>query len=64
MNLAVSAVLTVVFRWSGLRDGYDETRPSDYTADPVPPPAPARARKAEPVPVPARKAEPAAPAGG
>jgi solute:Na+ symporter, SSS family len=59
VNLAVSAVLTVVFRWSGLRDGYDETRASDYTADPVPAPAPARkARKAEPVPVPARKAEP------
>ena len=42
LNLAVSAVLTVVFRKIGLQDGYDETRPADYVADPVPaPPAPA-----------------------
>src|SRR3984957_16482325 len=39
LNLAVSAVLTVVFRWIGLQDGYDETRPEDYLADPVTVPA-------------------------
>ena len=55
LNLAVSAVLTVVFRWFGLGDGYDETRPSDYTADP----APAPARKPAPAPAPARKRAPA-----
>jgi solute:Na+ symporter, SSS family len=36
INLAVSAALTVFFRLVGVQDGYDETRPSDYTADPVP----------------------------
>lgn len=36
---AIKAVVTMVFRWFGLRDGYDETRPADYTADPVPAPA-------------------------
>jgi solute:Na+ symporter, SSS family len=56
LNLAVSAVLTVVFRWFGLRDGWDETKPADYTADPVPAAVPAPASAAEP----ARKAEPAA----
>jgi hypothetical protein len=44
LNLAVAAVLSVVFKGFGLMDGYDETRPADYTADPVPAPAPARAR--------------------
>jgi SSS family solute:Na+ symporter len=39
LNLAVSAVLSVVFKRFGLPDGYDETRPADYTADPVPAPA-------------------------
>jgi SSS family solute:Na+ symporter len=39
VNLVVSAVLTLVFRKAGLQDGYDETRPADYTADPVPRPA-------------------------
>ncbi len=34
LNLAVSAVLTVLFRKVGLQDGYDETRPADYFADP------------------------------
>lgn len=34
-DLAVSAVLTVLFRKIGLQDGYDETRPADYFADPV-----------------------------
>jgi hypothetical protein len=29
----------VVFKRFGLPDGYDETRPADYTADPVPAPA-------------------------
>jgi len=52
LNLAVSAALTVVFRRFGLRDGYDETRPADYTADPVPAVARPRSR--------AREAEPAA----
>ena len=46
LNLAVSAVLTVFFRFTGLQDGYDATKPSDYIADPVPAPAarPARPR--------------------
>jgi SSS family solute:Na+ symporter len=42
LNLAVSAVLSVAFKGFGLPDGYDETKPGDYTADPVPAPAPAR----------------------
>jgi hypothetical protein len=28
-------VLTVIFRKIGLQDGYDETRPADYSADPL-----------------------------
>jgi SSS family solute:Na+ symporter len=39
LNLIVSALLTVVFRGIKMQDGYDETRPADYTADPVGPPA-------------------------
>ncbi len=39
INLAISAVLTVIFRKTGLQDGYDETRPADYVADPVTQPA-------------------------
>ena len=35
LNLAVTALLTLVFRLFGLQDGYDETRPADYSADPV-----------------------------
>jgi SSS family solute:Na+ symporter len=35
LNVAVAAVLTVVFRKVGVTDGYDQTRPSDYSADPV-----------------------------
>ena len=35
LNLAVSAVLSVVFKGFGLQDGYDETKPADYVADPV-----------------------------
>src|SRR4029077_6960543 len=42
LNLAVSAVLSVAFKAFGLPDGYAETKPGDYTADPVPAPAPAR----------------------
>jgi hypothetical protein len=42
LNLAVSAVLSVAFKAFGLPDGYDETKPGDYTADPVPAPTPAR----------------------
>src|SRR4029077_20666049 len=54
LNLAVSAALSVVIKGVGLMDGYDETRPADYTAYPVPALEPARARagaragKAEP----------------
>jgi solute:Na+ symporter, SSS family len=40
LNLAVSAALTLVFRALGVQDGYDETRPADYVADPVPTRAP------------------------
>lgn len=36
LNVAVSAMLTVVFRKIGLQDGYDATRRADYTADPLP----------------------------
>jgi solute:Na+ symporter, SSS family len=39
LNLAVSAVLTVLFRRFGMQEGYDETRPGDYTFDPEPAPA-------------------------
>jgi solute:Na+ symporter, SSS family len=35
INLVVTVVLTPVFRLLRLPDGYDETRPADYTADPV-----------------------------
>jgi solute:Na+ symporter, SSS family len=45
LNVAISAVFTVIFRMIGIQDGYDETKPSDYTADPEPAPgAGARAR--------------------
>ena len=50
LNLVVSAVLTVVFRRIGLQDGYDETRPADYTADPIPVPAPTAKRRAPAMP--------------
>ena len=39
LNVVVSVVLTVVFCRIGLQEGWDETRPADYTADPVPVPA-------------------------
>jgi SSS family solute:Na+ symporter len=42
LNLAVSAVLSVAFKAFGLQDGYDETKPADYVADPDPAPAPPR----------------------
>jgi SSS family solute:Na+ symporter len=45
LNVAVSAVLTVLFRKIGLQDGYDETRPADYLADPVTVPAAAARTK-------------------
>jgi solute:Na+ symporter, SSS family len=35
INVAVTAVLTPIFRLLGLQDGYDSTRPEDYLADPV-----------------------------
>jgi len=44
LNLAITALLTVIFRKIGLQDGYDETRPADYTADPAAGPAPARTK--------------------
>ena len=34
VNLIVAAGLTLVFRAVRLRDGYDDTRPADYSADP------------------------------
>ncbi len=43
LNLAVSAVLTLLFRRMGVQDGYDETRPSDYVVDPAAAPAAAKA---------------------
>jgi solute:Na+ symporter, SSS family len=43
LNLVVAAALTLVFRALRVQDGYDETRPEDYVADP----APARASPAE-----------------
>ena len=47
INLVVSALLTLLFRKIGMQDGYDETRPADYLADPVTVPA---------APVPGREA--------
>ena len=41
INVAVSALSTVVFRALGAQDGYDDTRPADYIADPDPTPHPA-----------------------
>jgi len=74
LNLAVSAVLSVVFKGFGLRDGYDETRPADYVADPGPmrapsaatprPTAPAAPQPAAPAPAPAAAAAAAAAAAG
>src|SRR5207302_75367 len=60
LNLAVSAALSVVFKRFGLRDGYDETRPADYVADPVPVPRPARKATRKAAPAPAPQAEPTA----
>ena len=36
LNLVLSVLFTLVFRAMRLPDGYDETRPADYLADPVP----------------------------
>ena len=44
LNLAVSVVLTPLFRKMGVQDGYDETKPSDYIVDPTT--APTRAKTA------------------
>ena len=50
LNVAVSALFTVIFRWTGVQDGWDETKPGDYTADPVSAPAPAaRTRRQDPL---------------
>jgi solute:Na+ symporter, SSS family len=48
LNVVVSALLTPVLRAAGVQDGYDETRPSDYVADPdlVPVPRPRTAETA------------------
>jgi SSS family solute:Na+ symporter len=62
LNLAISAVLTVFFRRIGLQDGYDETRPEDYLADPVPAPAPVTAPR--PVPTPSARYQSAPPSPG
>ena len=43
LNIAVSAVLTLVFRAARVPAGTDETLPHQYTADPVDTPAPAPA---------------------
>ena len=59
INLVMAAVLTLVFRKIGLQDGYDETRPSDYLADPVTVPA---AAPSSPPDQPARPDEPGSPA--
>jgi SSS family solute:Na+ symporter len=63
LNLAVSAVLSVAFKGFGLQDGYDETKPGDYVADPVPAPARERGRERgrerEAVPATTHAAEPA-----
>ena len=65
LNLAVSAVLSVAFKAFGLQDGYDETRPADYVADPAPAPVPprgsARGREREAAREAARAAAHAAP---
>jgi SSS family solute:Na+ symporter len=50
LNVAVSALFTVIFRKARVQDGYDETKPGDYTADPVPAPAgPAGATRQDPL---------------
>jgi SSS family solute:Na+ symporter len=50
INIAISVVLTVLFRRIGVQDGYDETRPADYTADPVTAPAASPQAKTPAVP--------------
>ena len=35
LNVTTAALLTLVFRQIGVQDGYDQTRPGDYSADPV-----------------------------
>jgi len=46
LNLAVAALLTVVFRALGVQDGYDATKAADYTADFAPMPASAAWKRA------------------
>jgi solute:Na+ symporter, SSS family len=48
INIAVSTLFTPLLRAAGVQDGYDETRPSDYLADPDPASIP-RPRSAAPV---------------
>jgi hypothetical protein len=68
LNLAVAALLTLVFRQIGVQDGWDATKPGDYTADPVTVPTTAAVprtqrhavgRTAGTVSEPARASEPA-----
>ena len=58
LNLVMAAGLTLIFRALGVRDGYDDTRPADYSADSGP--APTRAPAGAPAGAPAAPA--AAPA--
>ena len=54
--MTIAALLTLIFRRIGVQDGYDQTRPSDYTADPLPVPAAAagtRTRGTYPAGIPA-----------
>jgi solute:Na+ symporter, SSS family len=44
LNLIVAVVLTLIFRAARVPDGYDETRPADYSVDPVDVPAAVGAR--------------------
>jgi SSS family solute:Na+ symporter len=43
LNIAVSVILTLVFKATRVPEGADETLPHQYTADPAQAPAPARA---------------------
>jgi len=61
LNLAVTAVLTPLFRTMGVQDGYDETKPSDYIVDPAAAPTRASAAGAKTGPAVPAEAGTAAP---
>ena len=61
INLAVTAALTLAFRKTGLQDGYDETRPADYLADPAPVPTAAAPGPSKTEPPPASWSPPEGP---